>query len=166
MEIIIIGLGVLLVIVLVLRARMNDSVIEAIPHKRNKQVIDKASHAHGSTDPQQLSQSQLEDVVREMLQSGQKIEAIKILRAARNLGLKEAKDIIDAMSSGSPVQIPAALPKEDSTELRSVDGNDEEIKWLIKQGKKIEAIKVMREKTGLGLAEAKSAVEQIEKSLR
>jgi len=43
---------------------------------------------------------------------------------------------------------------------------DEEILDLIRQNRKIEAIKLMREKTGLGLAEAKDAVEELERGMR
>lgn len=35
---------------------------------------------------------------------GNKIEAIKLLRAARGMGLKDAKDAIDAAESGGPQQ--------------------------------------------------------------
>ncbi len=43
---------------------------------------------------------------------------------------------------------------------------DEDILDLIRQNRKIEAIKLMRERTGLGLAEAKDAVEALERDLR
>ncbi|MGH6651379.1 MAG: ribosomal protein L7/L12 [Sphingopyxis sp.] len=43
---------------------------------------------------------------------------------------------------------------------------DEDILDLIRQNRKIEAIKLMREKTGLGLAEAKDAVEALERDMR
>ncbi len=48
-----------------------------------------------------------------------------------------------------------ALPEGDLTEF------DEEILGLMKGGKKIEAVKRYREKTGLGLKEAKDAVEAL-----
>lgn len=41
-----------------------------------------------------------------------------------------------------------------------------EIRELLRQNRKIDAIKRVREKTGLGLAEAKDAVEALERSLR
>ncbi|KQZ63813.1 hypothetical protein ASD67_04480 [Sphingopyxis sp. Root1497] len=44
--------------------------------------------------------------------------------------------------------------------------SDDEILDLICQNRKIEAIKLMREKTGLGLAEAKDAVEALERGMR
>jgi ribosomal protein L7/L12 len=44
--------------------------------------------------------------------------------------------------------------------------DDAEIRDLIRHGRKIEAIKRMRDATGMGLAEAKDAVEAIERTLR
>jgi len=45
------------------------------------------------------------------------------------------------------------------------DSQRNEIKDLIKRGSKIEAIKIYRESTGVGLKEAKDAVEAIEAEL-
>lgn len=42
----------------------------------------------------------------------------------------------------------------------------EQIRSLLLQGNKIEAIKIYREATGLGLAESKSAVEMVEAELK
>lgn len=44
--------------------------------------------------------------------------------------------------------------------------DDEQIRELIRQNRKIDAIKLMRQKTGLGLAEAKDAVEAMEDAMR
>lgn len=44
--------------------------------------------------------------------------------------------------------------------------DNEEIRDLIRQDRKIEAIKLVRERTGLGLAEAKDAVEALERMMR
>lgn len=44
--------------------------------------------------------------------------------------------------------------------------DDEEIRELIRQNRKIEAIKRVRDRTGLGLAEAKDAVEAVEHKMR
>jgi ribosomal protein L7/L12 len=41
-----------------------------------------------------------------------------------------------------------------------------EVEQLLRRGNKIEAIKVYREKTGVGLKEAKDAVEEIERRIR
>ena len=89
--------------------------------------------------------------VLEALQQGQTVEAIKRLRTATGLGLKEAKEAIDRHLAGRParprpsIAAMAALPFAVAAALR--------------KGDKIEAIRLMREKGGLGLKEAKEAVE-------
>jgi len=45
-------------------------------------------------------------------------------------------------------------------------GPSEEIKRLLMQGKKIEAIKVYREQTGYGLKEAKDYIDALERQMR
>lgn len=44
--------------------------------------------------------------------------------------------------------------------------DNDEIRDLIRQDRKIDAIKLVRERTGLGLAEAKDAVEALEQTMR
>jgi ribosomal protein L7/L12 len=44
--------------------------------------------------------------------------------------------------------------------------DDEEIRALIRQNRKIDAIKRVRERTGFSLAEAKDAVEALEQTMR
>lgn len=44
--------------------------------------------------------------------------------------------------------------------------DNDEIRALIRQDRKIEAIKLVRERTGLGLADAKDAVEALEQTMR
>ena len=88
----------------------------------------------------------------QLLRAGRKIEAIKRYRELTGLGLKEAKDAVEAMEAGRSVSLPAK-----SSLLRQV--NDSEIEAQIRSGYLIDAIKLYREKTGVGLKEAKDAVE-------
>jgi ribosomal protein L7/L12 len=92
----------------------------------------------------------LPDDVFEALENGQTIEAIKLLRAATGLGLKETKDMIDAYQRGEPVSVSMG---------GSFDQLPASVLSAIQSGNKIEAIKLLREQTGLGLKEAKDAVE-------
>ena len=81
---------------------------------------------------------------------GDIIAAIKITREATGLGLKEAKDAVDAYSRGAS----------------GVSGTPENVEFpldaiaSLHQGNLIEAIRITREKTGLGLKESKDAVER------
>lgn len=88
----------------------------------------------------------------QLLRAGRKIEAIKRYRELTGVGLKEAKDAVEALESGRSATLP---PK--SALLRQV--NDSEIEAQIRSGHLIDAIKLYREKTGVGLKEAKDAVE-------
>ena len=96
-----------------------------------------------------------------LAQSGQLIEAIKLYRQLTGAGLKEAKDAVEQLAAGQVVQVsrsivaPAAAEPLDRRKLRR----------LLTAGNKIEAIKLYREATGLGLKEAKDAVEALEAAL-
>lgn len=89
----------------------------------------------------------------ELAGQGKKIQAIRDLRVATGLGLKEAKDAVDAIAAGHDVS-GVLLPRRD------VPGTTEEqARELIAQGRKIQAIKLIREETGLGLKEAKNVAD-------
>ena len=87
----------------------------------------------------------------QLLRAGRKIEAIKRFRELTGVGLKEAREAVEAMDQGRSANLP---PK--SSLIRQV--NDSEIEAQIRSGHLIDAIKLYREKTGVGLKEAKDAV--------
>ena len=90
----------------------------------------------------------LSDRVRQLMADGRKIEAIKVYREQTGVGLKEAKDVVDAYVEGGAVPEvgPAArVPGDWQATARS--------------GNLIQAIKEYREQTGAGLKEAKGAVD-------
>ena len=78
---------------------------------------------------------------------GDKIAAIQALREGTGLGLKEAKEILE---SGEDAIV---LSPTTSAELPN------KVYEAMARGDKIEAIKLVREATGLGLKEAKDVVE-------
>jgi len=97
--------------------------------------------------------------IQSALQSGSKIEAVKLYRDATGASLAESKDAVEAMPV-APIPItdlPTILPTAGMTpEKRNA------IVSAISRGQKIEAIKLYRDATGLGLAESKDAVEAME----
>ena len=106
-------------------------------------------HAPISDSQAQLSED-LEQRVRSVLEHGDKIEAIKIYREETGAGLAEAKSAVEALESG----------REPSIGDGSVDSDLEaEVLRLLGERKKIQAIKLYRERTGVGLKDAKDAVE-------
>jgi len=96
-----------------------------------------------------------EDELRALMAAGHKIEATKRYRAATGAGLAEAKNAVEALERGK-----STVARE------SVDSPFEnEIVSLLKQGRKIAAIKLYREKTGVGLKEAKEFIEGLAANL-
>lgn len=63
-------------------------------------------------------------------------------------------------------QVELLLGKMDFGESVYRNAGDPEIEQMLRQGSKIEAIKLYRQRTGLGLKEAKDAVEEIERRIR
>jgi len=96
--------------------------------------------------------------VLELARAGQKIEAIKLFRGITGIGLKESKDAVEAMEAGQSVdvsQFPVQSPRASTDRAtRLMD-----VMELAHAGRKIEAIKLYREIYGVGLKEAKDAVE-------
>lgn len=99
-------------------------------------------------------------VLQELVRHGRKIEAIKRYRELSGVGLREAKEAVDALSrqvaGAHPLPTHGVLPAKAAV-LREVA--DADIEAQIRAGLLIDAIKLYREKTGVGLKEAKDAVE-------
>lgn len=100
-------------------------------------------------------QESLEEMLAALLADGQKIEAVKLYRERTGAGLREAKDAVEALERGE------GLPPEKSG-LAGVSPNlEQDVVSLLQDGRKMDAIKLYREQTGAGLAEAKQAVEAL-----
>jgi len=106
----------------------------------------------------------LPPAVRQALERGNKIEAIKQLRNITGLGLKEAKDWIESYKrGGQPPALPSAQPHPAGRNPNAT--LPKEAVEELKRGNTINAIKLIREATGVGLAEAKTLVDLIQKEL-
>jgi ribosomal protein L7/L12 len=88
------------------------------------------------------------------LDAGNKLEAIRIVREATGLGLKEAKDAVERYVPGDA---PYRSPERPST-------GDEAFPLgavsALQNGRMIDAVKIVREAHGGGLKEAKDAVDR------
>ena len=120
--------------------------------------------------------------IRQEIDAGRLIQAIKLYRQVTGLGLKESKDAVEAMRDGQvgPPASGTASAGETATMTRGVfDGaapatagspvppsSRQEVERLLTEGKKIEAVRAVRQATGLGLKEAKDAADAIESDLR
>ena len=107
--------------------------------------------------------------IHSALQQGSKIEAVKLYREATGASLADSKDAVEAMEGGQKDVLPSmrsSFVRPDLTSAPPSVGMTPEkmnaIVSAISRGQKIEAIKLYREATGLGLAESKDAVEAME----
>jgi len=107
--------------------------------------------------PPRFSPDQLAEVKSFLLQ-GNKLEAIKALRVATGIGLKEAKEAVEALERGEGALITTThadmgyVSMDQATRIA-------EILELARADNKIGAIKLFRETFNVGLKEAKDAVE-------
>jgi len=112
---------------------------------------------------QPATPAQLEAELRQQVQQGNKLAAITLYRSATGVGLREAKDAIEALERGEPLVFPSlgtvasTAPNTPPADLKAQIAN------LMRQGRKIDAIKLYRQATNVGLAEAKEIVEAIER---
>ncbi|MFO0594496.1 MAG: ribosomal protein L7/L12 [Myxococcaceae bacterium] len=149
------ALFALLAVGLVLLVVVGGLII-ALAGKRGVEVVTLQQRPPGTPQLDSAEQQSPEQLLR----AGRKIEAIKRYRELTGVGLREAKDAVEALERG---QSPDALPPKGAV-LRQV--TDSEIEAQIRSGHLIDAIKLYREKTGVGLKEAKDAVEALRDRMR
>ena len=101
--------------------------------------------------------------VRSLLAQDQRIAAIHLTRKVTGLGLKESKDLVEAMARGEPVSFDK-LPDTGLNGLLAA-AKDAEVHALLRRGDKIGAIKRWRALTGASLAEAHDAIETLARGL-
>lgn len=89
----------LLIKVFSLQSQLNDmkSDLEWMNNRPNNPGMNSSSPTFVSQPEVNDVDADLEERLRFMLSSNQKIKAIKVLREARNLSLKDAKDYVDRM---------------------------------------------------------------------
>jgi ribosomal protein L7/L12 len=104
-----------------------------------------------------MTQEDFEEEIRQLLASGNKIEAVKRYREETGCGLAEAKDAVEALAAGGEVA------ERFSSERVPVDDPElvAEVKELLGQGNTLPAVKLVRERTGRSLKESKGVVDQI-----
>jgi ribosomal protein L7/L12 len=104
----------------------------------------------------------LEVEVAALLRQRKKIHAIKLVRERTGIGLKEAKDAVEALEATGRLRLPG-----DTQELTKAYRPGEpaeflaEARWLKEQRRAIDAIKLIRRHTGLGLKEAKDMYDSL-----
>lgn len=121
---------------------------------RNPDDVERCVHCGTLLDaPGPAEGGGLEAELRPLLREGRLIEAIRIYRERTGKGLAEAKAAVDVMQGGGSR---SADPESGSAEALKEETLESEILPLLKQGRKIEAIKIHRERTGAGLKALRS----------
>ena len=104
------------------------------------------------------SLQQLLDDIKTQIAAGDKIGAIKLYRDATGAGLAEAKEAVELIAAGKP-------PKADGQVARPDEAAMQRIRSEITAGNPIEAIRLYRAATGLGLKESRDAVDALAREL-
>ena len=97
-------------------------------------------------------------------QQHSKIEAIKWIRDHSDLGLKQAKDYVENLLENSIDHSTFQSSTDSSTSSSSIPL--QEIHLMLQQGRKIEAIKLVKDSSNIGLKEAKDFVDSLEEHPR
>ncbi len=98
----------------------------------------------------------LEREVYSLLARGRKIEAVKKVRELTGMGLQEAKDYVDSLARSGSQEMD--IFKETGVSQETFEFKARE---LLARGRKIEAIKKVRELTGMSLKESKDFVDSL-----
>lgn len=106
-----------------------------------------------------LTPGQLDAIRRETL-GGSKIQAIRLYREATGEGLLEAKEAIETFEARWRAEGLAAAPAPAPLGQLTPE-QFERIRREVLAGNKIQAIKLHRDATGVGLAEAKQSIEHL-----
>ena len=99
-----------------------------------------------------------DDGVLLLIRQQKLIDAIKLYREIHNVGLKEAKDAVDALAAGKPA---SATPPSEANQAAV----DAEVVSMVRAGNMIDAIRMYRELHGTDLKAAKDAVDALAKTV-
>ncbi len=112
----------------------------------------------------EINTGNFDERLKNLIDQWRIIEAVKLVRETKNIGLKEAKDYINKFMRGEETEgiVFESNQKEEIITPEELDGKV--LEMLLKK-QKINAIKLVKENMNIGLKEAKDYVEEIEKKL-
>ncbi|MBA4379583.1 MAG: hypothetical protein C0393_02660, partial [Anaerolinea sp.] len=112
--------------------------------------------------PEAAAPASLEEI-RQLADNGKIVEAIRRYRELYDVGLKEAKDAVEALQAGNVIEarrvVTGPLAPEETGRVL------EEVQELLRAGNKIGAIRRYREAADVSLTKAKDVVDQVEAAL-
>ena len=97
--------------------------------------------------------------IHQLLAANKKLQAIKVFRERTGAGLHDAKIAIESVQRGEP--LPTSATIVDAAQSGPTPWNDliPRLQSLKSEGKTISAIKLLRDRTGMSLRDAKNAVD-------
>lgn len=110
----------------------------------------------------QLTEDQFSEL-QDLLRRRKKIRAIKLYRKCTGQSLKASKEAVESIANGTPLQ-ENDEPKQSEANLGTGSLSEDvllQLRSLMEQGKKIDAVKIHREATGESLAKSLQFVESL-----
>jgi len=102
--------------------------------------------------------------IRRLAQSGNMVEAIRLFREHTDLGLKEAKEAVEALAHGGMLE--AGQGSAGPLSADEIGRVLEQVQNLLRDGDKVSAIRIYRESADVSLTKAKDVVERVEAALK
>ncbi len=138
----------------------------AHPSHQASSISTSSAYYIGSTP---VSENTMQEI-KFLITRNRKLDAIKLVREATGMGLPEAKNWVDNYNTNissyiRTVSTDTYTPTQTNNNIYNVGGamvskdTFEQIQVATKQGKKLDAIKILREANNLGLKEAKDCIE-------
>lgn len=110
--------------------------------------------------PPELS-ADVVQTISDLVTRDRRVQAIKVLREATGLGLRESKEWVDAWQPGGSSSPPTSAPSAQGPDREALATLDADARQARQQSGAIAAIKLVRTRTGWGLAEAKAHVDRL-----
>ncbi|MFI7124514.1 ribosomal protein L7/L12 [Nonomuraea sp. NPDC050153] len=110
--------------------------------------------ARGSRPPVFLPPDELNHQLRSLVAQGKRIYAIKLLRRHTGMGLKEAKDEVDGLAAGRPINHPALHRPPTAPAAAPPDNLAARVRQLKEAGRVEQAVHLVRGETGMTEDEA------------
>jgi ribosomal protein L7/L12/sugar lactone lactonase YvrE len=132
-----------------------------VPEELRAKMSIRANSSTGQNPIQQTALKEKLDFVMDAALMGNKLVAVRALRESFPLTLKQAAELVDAMQRGEQVDLPMlqSLAPTSSQPVSLDPKTMQQISALVQSGDKINAIKLFRQATGVGLKQAKDAID-------
>lgn len=149
---------ILLIIVVLLCLMILSVIIKVMVSNRGKEQTD-----YSTGKMRDISTGNFDERLKNLIEQKRIIEAVKLVRESKNIGLKEAKDYINKFMRGEETE--GMIFESSEKELLTPEELDGKVFEMLVKKQKIHAIKLVKENLNIGLKEAKDYVEEIESNL-